>query len=183
LQVPTLWDEDLVLWESGLIAEYLLKKYRKRTGIMPPLALDFARPDSNWEDRRIFVTVQTLGTAATTISQMKWSGVAHNENEYLTRSADRIPYLMKWLESQLPSEQQGFFNDALSVQDIFLSCHLGFIANRPIGLDPQLEKYPKIAAVVARTHERGSFSSNPILWWDPGVVGYAEDDKTPIYET
>src|SRR5215470_14185737 len=30
LQVPTYWDGDLRLWESGLIAEYLLHTYKKR---------------------------------------------------------------------------------------------------------------------------------------------------------
>jgi glutathione S-transferase len=183
LQVPTLWDGEMVLWESGLIADYLLNEYRERPSADPPLATDFARPDSKWADKRIFATVQTLGAAATIISQMKWSGVEHQDSEYLTRSADRLPHLMKWLEEQLPNEQQGFFRDAVSAQDIFLACHLGFIANRPIGLDPDIEKHPKISALVTRMEARDSFSENPILWWEPGVVGYAEDGRTPVYKT
>ena len=183
LQVPTLWDGEIVLWESGLIADYLLNEYRERPSTSPPLAANLTRAGSEWADKRVFATVQTFGAAATTISQMRWSGVAYHDNEYLTRSADRLPHLMNWLEGQLPNEQQGFFSGAVSAQDIFLTCHLGFIANRPIGLDPEMKKHPKISALVARLESRNSFSENPILWWEPGVVGYAEDGRTPVYKT
>ena len=54
--------------------------------------------------------------------------------------------------------------------------------NRPIGLDPNFGDYPKIRALLGCLDERESFKRNPILWWEPGVVGYAEDGKTPIYE-
>ncbi len=90
---------------------------------------------------------------------------------------------MKWFEDRLENEQQGFIEDNVSVQDIFLTCHLGFIANRPIGLDAELGKYPKIKAMVNRLNGRASFQDNPILWWEPGVIGYAEDGKTPVFDT
>ena len=183
LQVPTLWDGETTLWESGLIANYLLSKYSKRPDANPPLATDVARPENEWADKLVLATVQTLGTAATTISQMKWTGITHTDNAFLTRSAERLPYLMKWLENKLANEQQGFLEGSVSVQDIFLTCHLNFIANRPIGIDPDLDRYPKVKAMVTRMEERASFQENPILWWEPGVIGYADDGKTPLYET
>ncbi|MHA1567027.1 MAG: glutathione S-transferase family protein [Alphaproteobacteria bacterium] len=182
LQVPTLWDGETTLWESGLIADYLLSKYPERPDARPPLVASIARNDNEWTDKLILATVQTLGTTATIISQMKWSGVGYSNNEFLTRSAKRLPYLIKWLEDHLENEQQGFIEGGMSVQDIFLTCHLGFIANRPIGLDPQLGKYPKVNAMVGRLEERASFQDNPILWWEPGVTGYAGDGKTPVFE-
>ena len=182
LQVPTLWDGDTTLWESGLIADYLLSKYPERPDAHPPLVASIARTENEWADKLILATVQTLGTAATIISQMKWSGIAYTDNEFLTRSAERLPYLMKWLEDNLANEQQGFIEGCVSVQDIFLTCHLGFIANRPIGLDPELGKYPKVNAMVGRMEERASFQDNPILWWEPGVIGYADDGKTPVFD-
>ena len=181
LQVPTLWDGDMVLWDSGLIADYLLTEYRERPEIDLPLAPAVARPDSEWADKRSLATVQTLGTAVTTISQMKWSGIAHDENGYLTRGADRLPHLMAWFEENLVSEHQGFLDGVVSAQDIFLTCHLSFVANRPIGLEPDLERFPKVKALVARMEARSSFEANPILWWEPGVTGYAEDGKTPVF--
>lgn len=183
LQVPTLWDGETTLWESGLIADYLLSKYSERPDVNPPLAASVARPRNEWADRLVLATVQTLGTAATTISQMKWTGITHTDNAFLTRNAERLPYLMKWLENNLANEQQGFLEGSVSVQDIFLTCHLSFIANRPIGLDPDLDRYPKVKAMVTRMEERASFRENPILWWEPGVIGYAVDGKTPLYET
>jgi glutathione S-transferase len=183
LQVPTLWDGDNVLWESGLIADYLLETYSDKANSKPTLASAIARDGSYWNDRKIFATVQTLGTAATTISQMKWSGIAHCDNQYLTRCADRLPHLMAWLDSELASEQQGFFADVLSVQDIFLACHLGFTTNRPIDLDPELDSFPKIQALIERCEGRQAFRNNPILWWDPGVIGYAADGRTPLYRS
>lgn len=182
LQVPTLWDGSLVLWESGVIAEYLMTEYPERTGRSPPLARALARPSDQWTDKLLFATIQTLGTAVTTISQMTWSGIKYRNNEHLTRCADRLPFLMSWLEGRLSNKDGGFFPDAVSAQDIFLACHLGFMASRPIGLDPKLEGHPKIEALVARMERRPSFIANPILWWEPGVVGYAADGKTPVYE-
>ena len=181
LQVPTFWDGDITLWESGLIAEYLLATYTQRPNVVPPLADEAWRAESQWPDKLILATAQTLGTAATTISQMKWSGMSHKENDHLNRSADRLPHLMKWLENQLTGLHDGFFSGVVSVQDIFLTCHLRFIENRPIGLDPNIDAYPKIEALLYRMDERESFKRNPILWWEPGVIGYAEDGKTPIY--
>lgn len=183
LQVPTLWDGNTTLWESGLIADYLLSTYAKRPDANPPLAAYVARPKNEWADKLVLATVQTLGTAATTISQMKWSGVAFSDNEFLTRSADRLPHLMKWLDDKLINDEQGFIEGSVSVQDIFLVCHLGFIANRPIGIDPELSRFPKIEAMVGRMDERASFQANPILWWEPGVTGYAENGKTPVFDT
>lgn len=38
LQVPTFWDGDTHLWESGLIVEYLLANYAAPRDRNPPLA-------------------------------------------------------------------------------------------------------------------------------------------------
>jgi glutathione S-transferase len=182
LQVPTFWDGEITLWESGLIAEYLLTTYTLRPGAVPPLAGQAWREETPWRDKLILATVQTLGAAATSISQMKWSGVSREENDHLTRSADRLPHLMGWLENQLTGLDDGFFPGAVSVQDIFLACHLRFIENRPLGLDPNIGATLRIEALLDRLDERESFKRNPILWWEPGVIGYGEDGKTPIYK-
>ena len=182
LQVPTFWDGEVTLWESGLIAEYLLTTYTQRPGAVPPLAGQAWREETPWRDKLILATVQTLGAAATSISQMKWSGVSREENDHLTRSADRLPHLLNWLENRLKGLDDGFFPGAVSVQDIFLACHLRFIENRPLGLDPNLGATPKIETLLHRLDQRESFKRNPILWWEPGVIGYGEDGRTPIYK-
>ena len=68
-------------------------------------------------------------------------------------------------------------------QDVFLVCHLRFIANRPLGIDLGLEDFPRVSALIERLEARQSFRENPILWWEPGVVGYTDDERKPVYKT
>lgn len=182
LQVPTLWDGGVTLWESGVIAEYLLAAYKAPTGGSPPLSQRLVRPGMEIEDRLLLATVQTLGTAVTTISQMTWTGVRLGENAFLARCADRVQGILGWLEGQL-SPESGFFGDAVSVQDIFLACHLRFVEKRPLGLDLGLGHYPNAAALLGRLDTRASFRRNPVPWWEPGITGYEADGVTPIRET
>jgi glutathione S-transferase len=80
MQVPTLRDGDVVLWESGTVAEYLLSKYSTRVEEEHRLASEIWRPEHEWEDKLLFSTVQTFGAAVTTISQLTWTGVTIREN-------------------------------------------------------------------------------------------------------
>jgi glutathione S-transferase len=182
LQVPTFWDGDIRLWESGLIVEYLLSKYEAPTGENPPLARALARKEHHWHDRLVAASVHTLGTSATIIGQMRWGGTSIEDSDYLTVCSQQFPYLLGWLEKQIPAEGKGFQPDLLSIQDIALGCHFGYIMNRPIGIDSQLDRFPKIEKLLNRLNERDSFKNNPILWWEPGVIGYAEDGVTPVYK-
>ena len=180
LQVPTYWDDDIRLWESGLIAEYLLSNCKERLPAEPPLSDRVWRTSHEWRDKLVFSTIQTLGSAITTISQMKWAGVAVDDNAHLTRSAQRLPHVLSWLEDQLPDEGAGCLPGCVSIQDIFLACHLRFAQNRPIGIDADTSAYRRISGLLSRLDQRASFRANPIWWWEPGVKGY-EADGTPIY--
>lgn len=181
LQVPTFWDGDVTLWDSGVIAEYLVGKYPGASGESPPLAPHLTRPGLEVQDRLLLATVQTLGTAITTISQMTWTGVTLPGNSFLERCADRVQGILSWLEQQL-STSEGFFRGSLAVQDIFLACHLRFAQNRPLGLDLRLDRHPNVSALLDRLDTRGSFRRNPIPWWEPGVISYELDGVTPVYE-
>jgi len=182
LQVPTFWDGDVHLWESGLIVEYLLSSYKAAGEGNPSLAESLSRKESHWHDRLVASSIHTLGTSATIIGQMKWGGRVIKDSDYLTVCAEQLPYLLSWLEKQIPVEGEGFQSGLLSVQDIALGCHLGYILNRPIGIDPKLENFPKIQTLIDCLNERKSFRNNPILWWEPGVIGYGDDGITPIYK-
>src|SRR4029453_15427901 len=142
LQVPVYWDGAVRLWESGLIAEYLLHSHRNRPDAAPPLSKRAWRTPDERRDRLILSTIQTLGTAITTISQMKWAGVPVDENAHLARSAERLPHVLRWLEDQLPDDRSGFLPDCVSIQDIFLACHLRFAENPPIEIDRRTWNLP-----------------------------------------
>jgi glutathione S-transferase len=180
LQVPTLWDGDRTLWESGTIVEYLLSTYRHRPEANPPLAACAFRQDAEWRDKLIFSTIQTFGNAATTISQMKWTGVGIGDNAHLARSAEKLHHILRWLDDQLDSAESGFLPDCVSVQDIFLAAHVRFVQARPLGIDLDLHGYAKIDNLLDRLDERSSFKANPIWWWEPGVVGY-QPNGTPVF--
>ena len=180
LQVPTFWDGDLTLWESGTIIEYLLSTYDQPPGDAPALARVAFRDETKWQDKLVLSTIQTFGTAATTISQMTWTGVTVDKNAHLARSAERLTYILKWLEDQLADAENGFLPGYVSVQDIFLASHVRFVAARPIGIDLHLKNYPKISQLLDRLDERQSFKANPVWWWKPGVIGY-QSDGTPIF--
>lgn len=181
LQVPTFRDGDLTLWESGTIAEYLLSTYPQRPAVGPPLSLHAFRADALWQDKLTFSTIQTFGTAATTISQMTWTGVGIDGNVYLERSAQRLFHILGWLDDQLTDEESGFQPGCVSMHDIFLAAHVRFVQARPLGIDLELGRYEKVAALLNRLDERDSFKANPIWWWEPGVIGY-EPDGTPIFD-
>ncbi|MCB1440328.1 MAG: glutathione S-transferase family protein [Nitratireductor sp.] len=181
LQVPTFWDGELALWESGTIAEYLLATYPQRQAGNPALAGDAFRSDALWRDKLVFSTIQTFGTAATTISQMKWTGVSVEGNAHLQRSAEKLTHILGWLEKELGQGEHGFMPGCISIQDIFLAAHVRFVQARPLGIDLGLNRYGKMSALVERLDERASFKANPIWWWEPGVIGY-EQDGTPIFD-
>ena len=181
LQVPTFWDGDVTLWESGTIVEYLLSTYADRPAGDPPFSEHAFRAEAEWQDRLTFSTIQTFGNAATTISQMRWTGVAVDGNAHLERSAEKLSYILEWLDSQLPGEDHGFQPGFVSMQDVFLAAHVRFVQARPLGVDLKLAQYGKVASLLCRLDERPSFKANPIYWWEPGIIGY-EGDGSPINE-
>ena len=180
LQVPTIWDGETRLWESGLICEYLLYTYEDRPTVDPPLADRAWRNEFEWRDKLVLSTAQTLGSVVTTVSQMRWSGVSVTENSHLTRCTDRLPHLLGWLEAELADAPSGFLPGCVSIQDIFVACHIRFAQNRPLDLDIELSPYPKLSRLLQQLDRRESFETNPIWWWEPGVTGY-EEDGTPIF--
>ena len=182
MQVPTLRDGNVVLWESSVIAEYLLGTYPDRSGASPGLAPGLWRPFHEWDDKLLFGTIQTFGTSVTTISQMTWTGVTVDDNPHLQRCAERAGLILNWLERRLPDDKSGLLPDTVSAQDIFLACHIRFVEARPLGVELGLERHPRCKALVDRLDQRRSFIANPVLWWDPEVVGYSADG-VPLYES
>lgn len=181
MQVPTLRDGDVILWESGLIAEYLMTCYTHRLQDGRPLAPVPWRAEHLWKDKLLFSTIQTFGSTVTTISQMTWTGVSVEGNPHLRRCAQRMTLILDWLEDELASgDTNGFFPNCVSMQDIFLICHIRFVQARPLGVTLDLSHHQKIKMLADELDSRPSFLGNPIWWWDPDVLGYAPDG-TPLY--
>ena len=171
LQVPTYFEGSLALWDSSVIAEYLLTTYAQRVQAdgSPPLAPAIARAAHHWQDRLLFATVQTLGQSTVLVSQMRWSGVTPHDSGHVARNVDRIQSLFGWFDAQLPDDENGFMPEVMSVQDIFLVCHIMFITHRPLEISWDRSATPKLAALHDRLAARRSFQAHPIAWWEPGM--------------
>jgi glutathione S-transferase len=167
LQVPTFWDGDLVLWDSELICGYLLATYPRRGEERPALAPALTRPGQDWRDGLVMATIRNLGVAVTTVSQLTWTGVTPRDNAHARRCADRLPHCLDWLEGELAAEGEGFLPGTLSLQDIFLGCLIRFLQNRPLGLDAELHRRPRIEALLEGLDRRDSFVATAIEWWSP----------------
>jgi glutathione S-transferase len=181
LQVPTLIDGDLRLWDSAVILDYLTTSYPSRDipGTPHRYADEFVRADHAWADKLAFATLQTLGVSTTVISQLQWAGVKHEDNAYAERCAARIQHVLDWCESMLASSDEGFVPGLLSAQDVLLGVMIMFMEKRPLRLSWRSRERRKMAALHARLQSRPSFIENPILWWEPGVVSY--DGDTPLF--
>jgi glutathione S-transferase len=172
LQVPTLVDGDVKLWDSTVIVDYLMSRYpspEPQPGQLP-FAREYVRREHEWHDKLVLATLQTFGVSTATVTQLQGSGVRHEDNGYATRCAIRNQHLLDWLEPQLVSSTEGFVPGVVSAQDVFLACWCQFIDRRPLRLTWRAASRPKIAALVERLEQRPSFKQEPALWWEPGVT-------------
>ncbi|MDQ0625603.1 glutathione S-transferase [Burkholderia sp. OAS925] len=172
LQVPTLVDGNLTLWDSAVIIDYLMSTYPGAPAPpgMEPLASDYVRATESWHDKLVLATLQTFGVSTTMVSQLQWSGVRHEENVHAARCAMRNQYLLDWFETQLVGADGAFVPGVISAQDILLTCVCQFIETRPLRLSWRSPARPRLASLVARMEKRPSVQQEAALWWEPGVT-------------
>lgn len=172
LQVPTLVDGDLTLWDSAVILDYLMSRYPCLPAPegMEPLATDYVRATQSWHDKLVLATLQTFGVSTTTVSQLQWSGVRHEENSHAARCAIRNQHLLDWFEAQLAGADGAFIPGVVCAQDILLACFCQFIETRPLRLSWRAPGRPRLASLVERLKRRPSFQQEAALWWEPGVT-------------
>jgi glutathione S-transferase len=170
MQVPCLIDNGMTIWEAPLIIEYLLscsKNSPQVSGNKSAISKTLHRSDFIWEDKLALASVQTFGTSTATISQMLWTNVRHQDNEFLGRCAERLTHLLDWYENRIGGTPVGLFKDAIAIQDLLLACWLDFIDHRPLGLEWRSLKRPNISSMFDQMTARQSLVDNPIEWWEP----------------
>jgi glutathione S-transferase len=172
LQVPTLVDGDTTLWDSAVIIDYLMSTYPVRPAPdgMEPLAADYVRATESWNDKLVLATLQTFGVSTTTVSQLQWSGIGHEDNSHAARCAIRNEHLLDWFETRLVGADGAFVPGVVSAQDILLACFCQFIERRPLRLSWRAPGRPRLASLVGRMEKRASFQQEGALWWEPGVT-------------
>ena len=170
LQVPCLITDKLTLWEAPLIVEYLLLTAEgvnnpKESHL--PLANSLYRPSRKWEDKLVLASVQTFGTSVATISQMRWAGVRHQDNDFLTRCGERINHLLDWYEMKIEGTPVGLFKSSIAMQDLLLVCWLDFLDHRPLEIEWRKPGRTNLTTLFDQLTSRQSVINNPIEWWEP----------------
>ena len=146
MRVPMLADNDLRIWDSNLILEYLFKTYpdsAKSLGqTVPPLAPSLTRPERHWQDLMILNTIETLLDSAVNLYQFLREGMQPEQVPYLRRETERSRSELDWLEKQMPAE--GFWPGTFSALDLNLVCTLAWLDLRnpvPWRGRPKLEAF------------------------------------------
>lgn len=178
LQIPTLVDAGLKLWDSAVIVEYLLSAYANpaNPADQAPLAADYVRHAHRWHDKLTHATLQTLGEAIVTLSQLERTGLRHEDNAFTLRCAARIQTLLDWCEHQLSHAAPGFVADVVSAQDIMLACCCQLLDRRSLRIGWNTAQRPRLRRLIASLAQRASFQQEPVLWWEHGI-DYGDADE------
>ena len=155
MRVPMLADNDLRIWDSNLILEYLFATYpHAAKGLgqnVPPLAPTLTRPERHWQDLMILNTIETLLDSAINVYQFTRDGMRVEQVPYLRREKGRTQSELDWLEKQLPAE--GFWPGMFSVMDVNLVCTLAWLdLRKPVPWRGR----PKLEAIMERYGARPS---------------------------
>lgn len=157
-QSPCLLDGAEILWDSPLIADYLLRQYGP--GEAGGLAPTLIRPEREWADRRLLAALQTFCGSVALMAQMRFTGINQEDNRFLMRNVDRLPGLLDLFEDQLGGNGGGLLGDRPSFQDILLVCFLDYVDNRPLDLHWREPARPKLLALFDALKTRPSFDRN-----------------------
>lgn len=144
--VPVLVEADVVLWESGIIAEYLIERYG--SGLLPPTPAERAhvRSIQRFSDH-------VIGQALRDIIFEKRSKPRGEWNSQLLREADvRWRRCLDWLESRLKPGLA--FSDHFSLAECALLPRFGLAEQYGVGVD---RRHPRLQKWYAAHCTRSSF--------------------------
>ena len=172
LAVPVLEDGTLRLWESDLIADYLLRTYpAARPGATasgePPLSPWLARPEQHWQDMATLATIATCASSIVNLRMMASDGITPANSDYLARQKARAERCLDWLETTVTGE--GFVPGWFSILDIAFICPMLFCEARDI---MAWRGRRKLEALVERHRNRPSLLATPINAAPPLVPRY-----------
>ena len=170
LKIPVLIDGGRELFESGLIASYLLESYSCPTEPpgLPPLAASETRPDHKWEDAKTLATLNTLTDSLVQLAYLQWCGLEPaGPNligmDFKSRVEQRVNSCLDWLEER--ATREGFIPGSFSLQDIALICALAWTDAR---LKHPWRGRPNLEALFDYHAQRPSLLATPPPPWTPG---------------
>lgn len=148
-KVPSLkLDDGRVVINSPLIADYVDSKY-------PSPRFIPADPNGRLEVRRWEAVADGMMDAvAVSLYENRFHDEATRSQAYLTRLRGKIDAGLASLDSLLGS-RPWLFGDTMSLADLAISCHLGFLAVRMPQFFPQ-DKYANLARLWKTMEDRDS---------------------------
>jgi glutathione S-transferase len=148
-KVPALkLDDGRVLISSPLIADYVDNKYPSPRFI--PADLDGRIEVRRWEA----LADGTMDAVGTSLYEMRFHDEAKRSQVWLDRQRSKIDAGLAALDGTL-GNRPWCVGDAMSLADIAIACHLGFIALRVPHYFPQ-DKYPNLARLWKTMEARES---------------------------
>jgi glutathione S-transferase len=149
-KVPALrLDDGRVLINSPLIADYVDSRF-------PEPCFIPADPDGRLEVRRWEALADgAMDAVSASLYEMRFHDEAQRSREWLERQRGKFEVGFAALERMLGG-RAWCVGDAMSLADIALACHIGFIALRRPQFFPQ-EKYPGLTRLWKNLETRDSF--------------------------
>ena len=149
-KVPALGlDDGRVLVSSPLIADYVDARYPSPRFI--PADLEARTEVRRWEA----LADGAMDAVSATLYEMRFHDETKRSAAWLERQRKKFEAGFAALEAML-GERDWCVGDSMTLADIAVGCHVGFINLRQPKYLPQ-ERYPRLAALWKRLEERESF--------------------------
>lgn len=137
-KVPCAEIDDLVIWDSHTIIDYLTEKYAGHPALL-------RKPEGNerWRERNLVTAADGCVESAINVFYLRKDGVKTEEVAYLVKQRARVESILKWLKSQMTGN---FFTaeQKLGLSELTFYCILDWMRFRemyPVNEDPTLRTF------------------------------------------
>ena len=154
-KMPALRDGDYVLADSSAIIHYLEAKYPERPMIPAEPGL---RGTTIWFEEYADTVMMTCGAKIffNRVVAPRFLGRAGDLDAAAASERDELPPILDYLEGVVPEGEAYLVGDELTLADIAIAGPFATLSHAGLTIDR--ERFPRVAAFVARIHARPSFA-------------------------
>ncbi len=137
-KVPCAEIDDLVIWDSHTIIQYLTEKYSGNPGLLRQ-----AQGAERWREANLVSAADGCVESAINVFYLRKDGVKTDEVAYLIKQRARVESILSWLKTQLKGN---YFTEEkkIGLSELTLYCILDWLRFRemyPVTADPVLKGY------------------------------------------
>lgn len=154
---PTLYDGDMLMYESGSVAEYLCETYDPSGRMMP------RTQPVRWRVQMWMHSAEgTFLLHALAITYARWNvpeGMSEEDREAMEKGlGGNVQNDLQWLEEELEKEGTGWLvGSGCSVADVMVHFSVSFIFARELGVKGCEEKWKTVRAWVERCQDEAAY--------------------------